>query len=185
MSIPFFPELIELEAIIEKLGDRERVEIIDYIDYIDYDQYQFPIHCITLGSEQKDVPVVMYFGGVHGLEKIGTEILISYLQTITQLLEWDRGLAERLSHSRMVFMPIVNPVGVFRGARCNPNGVDLMRNAPIDGIGRIKLYSGHRISAHLPWYRGHHTQMEKEALIAENLNKQLKFRAMPIPITVV
>jgi hypothetical protein len=28
-------------------------------------------------------------------------------------------------------------------------------------------------------------QMEKEALIAENLNKQLKFRAMPIPITVV
>ena len=28
-------------------------------------------------------------------------------------------------------------------------------------------------------------QMEKEASIAENLNKQLKFRAMPIPITVV
>jgi hypothetical protein len=28
-------------------------------------------------------------------------------------------------------------------------------------------------------------QMEKEALISENLNKQLKFRAMPIPITVV
>ena len=28
-------------------------------------------------------------------------------------------------------------------------------------------------------------QMEKEAFIAENLNKQLKFRAMPIPITVV
>jgi hypothetical protein len=27
--------------------------------------------------------------------------------------------------------------------------------------------------------------MEKEALISENLNKQLKFRAMPIPITVV
>ena len=28
-------------------------------------------------------------------------------------------------------------------------------------------------------------QMEKEGSIAENLNKQLKYRAMPIPITVV
>ncbi|MEY2666159.1 MAG: hypothetical protein RLZZ384_330 [Pseudomonadota bacterium] len=180
MSIPFFPELIELQSIIEKLGDRARVEIIDYIDY---DNYQFPIHCITLGSQEKDVPVVMYFGGVHGLEKIGTEILISYLQTITQLLEWDKGLAERLSHSRMVFMPIVNPVGVFRGSRCNPNGVDLMRNAPIDGIGRIKLYSGHRISAHLPWYRGHHTQMEKEALALCQVVQQ-QFEQSSLIITV-
>jgi predicted deacylase len=131
MKVPFFPELIELEAIIEKLGDRAHVEIIDYIEY---ENYQFPIHCITLGSEQKNVPVIMYFGGVHGLEKIGTEILISYLHTIAELLEWDRGLADRLKHSRMVFVPIVNPVGVFRGSRCNPNGVDLMRNAPIDGM---------------------------------------------------
>jgi len=59
MKVPFFPELIELEAIIEKLGDRAHVEIIDYIEY---ENYQFPIHCITLGSEQKNVPVIMYFG---------------------------------------------------------------------------------------------------------------------------
>ena len=180
MDIPFFPELVQLEAIIEKLGDRAQVEIIDYIEY---ENYQFPIHCITLGSEQKNVPVIMYFGGVHGLEKIGTEILISYLQTIAELLNWDDGLAERLRHSRLMFMPIVNPVGVFRGSRCNPNGVDLMRNAPIDGIGRIKLYSGHRISPHLPWYRGNHAQMEKEAVaLCQVVQKQFEQSSLIIAV---
>ncbi|MEN9898732.1 MAG: hypothetical protein RLZZ66_2381 [Pseudomonadota bacterium] len=180
MKVPFFPELIELEAIIEKLGDKAQVEIIDYIEY---ENHQFPIHCITLGSQQKNVPVIMYFGGVHGLEKIGTEILISYLQTIAELLEWDRGLADRLKHSRMVFVPIVNPVGVLRGSRCNPNGVDLMRNAPIDGIGRVKLYSGHRISPHLPWYRGNHTQMEQEALaLCQVVQKQFEQSSLIIAV---
>ena len=180
MDIPFFPELVQLEAIIEKLGDRAQVAIIDYIDYQDY---QFPIYCITLGSQQKNVPVIMYFGGVHGLEKIGTEILISYLQTIAELLNWDDGLAERLRHSRLMFMPIVNPVGVFRGSRCNPNGVDLMRNAPIDGIGKIKLHSGHRISSHLPWYRGNYDQMEKEAVaLCQVVQKQFEQSSLIIAV---
>jgi len=180
MDIPFFPELVQLETIIEKLGDKARVEIIDYIDY---QNYQFPIYCITLGSQQKNVPVIMYFGGVHGLEKIGTEILISYLQTIAELLHWDDGLTERLRHSRSMFMPIVNPVGVFRGSRCNPNGVDLMRNAPIDGVGRIKLYSGHRISQHIPWYRGNHAKMEKEALaLCQVVQKQFEQSSLIIAV---
>lgn len=180
MGIPFFPELVQLETIIEKLGDKAQVEIIDYIDY---QNYQFPIYCITLGSQQKNVPVIMYFGGVHGLEKIGTEILISYLQTIAELLHWDDGLTERLRHSRLMFMPIVNPVGVFRGSRCNPNGVDLMRNAPIDGVGRIKLYSGHRISQHIPWYRGNHAKMEKEALaLCQVVQKQFEQSSLIIAV---
>jgi len=105
------------------------------------------------------------------------------LQTNAELLEWDRGLADRLKHSRMVFVPIVNPVGVFRGSRCNPNGVDLMRNAPIDGIGRVKLYSGHRISPHLPWYRGNHTQMEQEALaLCQVVQKQFEQSSLIIAV---
>ena len=101
-----------------------------------------------------------YFGGVHGLEKIGSEVLLSYLQTIVHLLEWDEEFAARLEKSRLVFMPIVNPVGVFRGSRCNGNGVDLMRRAPDRGRRQDQLYSGHRLSPSLPWYRGEQTEME-------------------------
>lgn len=161
MKAKEFPELKQLQTIIDRLGSRAKVEIVEQVAY---QQQRLPIHCLTLGSERDDVPVVAYFGGVHGLEKIGTEVLLAYLQTITELLEWDQEFAERLQNMRLLFMPIVNPVGVLRGTRCNGNGVDLMRNAPIDGNGKTKLYSGHRISSLLPWYRGDEQQMEPEAL---------------------
>ncbi len=155
-----FPELEQLESLIGQFGNRARCEIIEQIDY---KGRQLPIHCLSLGSTKPDAPVLAYFGGVHGLEKIGTEVILSYLQTILQLLDWDEEFNARLEKSRLVFVPMVNPLGVLRGTRCNGNGVDLMRNAPVEGIGKTKLYSGHRLSKHLPWYRGEASQMEAEA----------------------
>ena len=155
-----FLELIQLERIIEQLGSRARVEVVERVTYKDQ---EFPIHCIVLGSERPDVPVLGYFGGVHGLEKIGSEVILSYLQTILGLLSWDEEFNKRLENSRLVFMPIINPVGVYHGTRSNGNGVDLMRNAPIESYGNTRLYSGHRLTPRLPWYRGDVTCMEKES----------------------
>jgi len=121
------------------------------------------VHCITLGSKRVDAPVLAFFGGVHGLEKIGTEVILAYLTTLIESLDWDYELMTRLEQCRLVFVPIVNPVGVYRGTRSNANGVDLMRNAPVDGTGRFRLYSGHRLTRRLPWYRGDESQMEAEA----------------------
>jgi len=160
MSQPSFAELDQLQRVIERLGPRAEVEIVERVNH---KGRVFPIHCLSLGSKNPDAPVLAYFGGVHGLEKIGSEVILSYLQTLAELLDWDEEFNARLEKSRLVFMPIVNPVGVFRGTRCNGNGVDLMRNAPIDGHGNTKLYSGHRLSPRLPWYRGEEAQMEAEA----------------------
>jgi len=156
-----FPELKQLEIIIEQFGDKARTEVIDRISYKDH---QFPIHCISLGSTKPDAPVLAFFGGVHGLEKIGSEVILSYMETISQLLDWDEELLSRLEKSRLVFVPIVNPVGVYLGTRCNGNGVDLMRNSPVEGVGTTKFYSGQNLTPHLPWYRGDVLNMEKEAL---------------------
>ncbi len=156
-----FPELKQLENIIEQFGDKARTEVIDRISYKDH---QFPIHCISLGSTKPDAPVLAFFGGVHGLEKIGSEVILSYMETISQLLDWDEELLSRLEKSRLVFVPIVNPVGVYLGTRCNGNGVDLMRNSPVEGVGTTKFYSGQNLTPHLPWYRGDVLNMEKEAL---------------------
>jgi Zinc carboxypeptidase len=157
-----FSELEQLERIIEKLGDRAQIQIIERIQY---NNLEFPIHCITLGSTEPDVPVLAFFGGVHGLEKIGSEVILSYMQTLCELLDWDEEFQARLEKSRLVFVPIVNPVGVYLGTRSNGNGVDLMRNSPVEGIGVTKLYGGHRISPLLPWYRGDKLNMEVEALV--------------------
>lgn len=157
---PVFAELQQLETIIQRLGNQAQTEVLTRIGYQDR---SLPVYSISIGSQRDDVPVIAYFGGVHGLEKIGTEVLLAYLQTLSQLLDWDEELQRRLEKSRLLFVPIVNPVGVWRGTRCNANGVDLMRNAPLEGIGKTKLYSGHRISPHLPWYRGDVANMEAEA----------------------
>lgn len=155
-----FSELEELEAVVARLGDRAQCRVVDTVVH---KGREFPIHCIRLGSESPEVPVLAFFGGIHGLEKIGTEVILAYMQTVAALLDWDEEFNARLAKSRLVFMPIVNPVGVFRGTRCNGNGVDLMRNSPVESVGKTRLYSGQRLSARLPWYRGDESRMEKEA----------------------
>lgn len=154
------PELDQLERIIEQFGSRAQCEIVARIPY---KKHPFPIHCITLGSNQPEAPTLAFFGGVHGLEKIGSEVILSLMRTISRLLDWDEEFAGRLQKSRLIFMPLVNPVGVHVGTRANGNGVDLMRNAPVDSEGATKLYCGHRISPRLPWYRGIEGEMEQEA----------------------
>jgi murein tripeptide amidase MpaA len=87
---------------------------------------------ITLGNSDLRVPAVGYFGGVHGLERIGAEVVISYLHSLVMRLQWDSTLHKQLESVRLVFMPVVNPGGMVLGTRANPQGVDLMRNAPVE-----------------------------------------------------
>lgn len=155
-----FAELIFLEDLIQQLQDLATVEVLGHVTY---QHLCFPLYCISLGSKQADVPVLAYFGGVHGLEKIGTEVICAYLQTVIGLLQWDVEFQARLQKTRLVFFPLVNPVGVYQGSRSNGNGVDLMRNSPVRCVGKRNICSGHRITPHFPWYQGLPDQMEIES----------------------
>ena len=116
---------------------------------------RFPVHAVTLGNPDPAVPAVGYFGGFHGLERIGAEVVLVYLRSLVMRLRWDSVLHKQLESLRLVFMPLVNPGGVFRGTRANLNGVDLMRNAPLESAERVPfMIGGQRLSAGLPWYRG-------------------------------
>jgi hypothetical protein len=155
-------ELEEIERLIE-LGAPHvsaRVETT-----IDDGGRRFPVYALTLGSDAPEAPGVGFFGGVHGLERIGAEVVIAYLRNLVARLRWDDGLHRQLQSLKMVFMPLVNPGGLVRGTRANPSGVDLMRNAPIDASEAVPfLIGGQRFSARLPWYRGpRDAAMEPEA----------------------
>lgn len=130
-----FPQLEQLERVIEQFGDKTPAQVIEQIHY---KSHEFPIHCITLGSTELDVPKPAFFGGVHGLDKIGSEAIISYMETISQLLDWDEEFLNQLEKSRLVFVPLVNPVGIYLGTRSNGNGVGLMRNSPVEGVGATR-----------------------------------------------
>ncbi len=128
---------------------------------------RFPIHVATLGSLDPQAPAIGFFAGIHGLERIGTRLLLDYMRALIGRLEWDALLHAQLSTIRLVFMPIVNPGGMWAMTRSNPNGVDLMRNAPQNADGRVPfLAGGQRIGPWLPWYRGASgAPMEPEAVL--------------------
>ena len=115
---------------------------------------RLPVLALTLGNPSPDVPAVGFFGGVHGLERIGAEVVMAYLASLVARLRWDDTLHRLLEHVRIVFMPLVNPGGLACGTRANPQGVDLMRNAPVQSANPVALVGGQRLSAKLPWYRG-------------------------------
>jgi hypothetical protein len=147
-----FQQLEELERIIDAGGKHVQAEVACEVAT---DGRTFPVYAVTLGNAAPDVPAVGYFGGVHGLERIGTEVVIVYLRSLVERLRWDSVLHRMLDAVRLVFMPLVNPGGFWRGTRANPAGVDLMRNAPLEATERVPLLvGGHRIGPGLPWYRG-------------------------------
>jgi hypothetical protein len=122
---------------------------------IPYKHHRFPITSFTFGCPSPNAPKLIIVGGVHGLEKIGTHVVTSYLQTIIRLLKWDHSIQTLLAECQLIFYPLANPVGMYSHQRSNGNGIDLMRNAPIEARRQVfPLVGGHRLSPHIPWYRG-------------------------------
>lgn len=113
-----------------------------------------PVHAFRIGTDDRRAPALLVTGGVHGLERIGTDVAIAYLTTLLARLSWDAVLRDALSHTRVLVVPLLNPVGMARGQRANGNGVDLMRNAPAAPAGGTPLLGGQQLSARLPWYMG-------------------------------
>lgn len=144
-----------------------------------------PVYTFALGNPSRDVPAIGIFGGVHGLERIGARVVIAFLQGLLGRLAWDATLRDQLARVRVVVMPLVNPGGLVRGTRANPNGVDLMRNAPVDAEDPVPwLVGGQRLSAGLPWYRGRRGDpMEAEsAALCDLVQRELHARPFSLAI---
>ena len=147
------PELTALERIIELAGPRVQSRVVQRAAMPS--GQSLPLYVVTLGNPDPAVPAVGYFGGVHGLERIGSEVVIAYLQSLVMRLQWDSTLHRQLETVRLVFMPIVNPGGMALGTRANPQGIDLMRNAPVQALEPVPfMVGGQRLSNRLPWFRG-------------------------------
>lgn len=182
MNSASLPELDELERVIAAGASRLHCEVVCRIAHLDR---ELPVHAITLGNPDPALPAVGYFGGVHGLERIGSRVVIAFLQHLVARLAWDETLRHALQHVRVLLMPIVNPGGMLRGTRANPRGVDLMRNAPVDARDPVPfLLGGQRMSAGVPWYRGRAGEdMEAEsAALCAVVTRE--FRGRPLAIAV-
>ncbi len=160
-------EMDELEKLIADAGPHVRVHELGVVG--SGIKRRFPLLGLEFGSEDPTAPTLGLFGGVHGLERIGSQTVLSFLRSLIENAHWDRFTRDQLRRVRVVAMPIVNPAGMVAQRRSNLAGVDLMRNAPVDAEERTPfLLGGHRVSRHLPWYRGRKgaaMEAETEALM--------------------
>lgn len=176
------PELLELQAIAQRAGASMTRRVLGEVEA---GAQRFALEAFILGSSAPDAPAIGFFGGVHGLERIGAEVTIAYLRSLVMRLSWDATVQRLLEGVRLVFMPVVNPGGLWLGTRANPNGVDLMRNAPVESVERVPfLIGGQRVSATLPWFRGAPgAPMEREsAALCELVETELLNRRFSIAI---
>ncbi|RJG38613.1 DUF2817 domain-containing protein [Motilimonas pumila] len=158
------PELSQLEQILHKHRHKVRTSCLAEIGH---QNHRFPILGVELGSQQLHAPTVIFVGGVHGVERIGSQVVIAFLSCLLERLEWDEHFQRLFDKVRVAFLPLLNPVGFYQNSRANGNGVDLMRNGQVDAVCNVTpLVGGHRISPVLPWYRGKHgLELESQVLI--------------------
>lgn len=123
----------------------------------------YPIYTFSMGSTDPESPVVFITGGVHGIERIGAQLAWSLLKTTLDRLLWDESLRLLFTKIRLVVVPLLNPFGYENYRRSNKNGVDLMRNSPINATEKVPfLLGGHRYTSKLSWYRGQENKLELE-----------------------
>ncbi len=168
-----FPELNQLENILKSSDGFIRHRALGTVRCPSGDSY--PVYGLCVGAEDPKKPTLGVFGGVHGLERIGSQLCLSWLESLVEMIRWDADLVAALKEIRIVMIPIVNPGGMAHGSRCNPQGVDLMRNSPIEAdLSPAFLLGGHRYSKSLPWYRGAVDKMEDESTwLCEFVQKEM------------
>lgn len=146
------PEIYDLESLFNEFPEYVRKE---HLGVVQAGTKKLPLYGLVIGTDRPDAPSIGFFAGVHGLERIGTHVLMAFLRSLLTRATWDEGWKNFFQNHRLVSIPIVNPAGFALISRSNANGVDLMRNAPVEAEGdTIFGLAGHRISPHLPWYRG-------------------------------
>ena len=71
----FLPELVDLERILAEAPEAVATSVVDRITL---DELALPVYRVDLGSCRPDAPAVLMVGGVHGLERIGAQVVIAW-----------------------------------------------------------------------------------------------------------
>jgi hypothetical protein len=150
--------LLELKSVLELAQSLAGIARVEVLHQVQHEGKLYPIHGFSFGSEDPKAPTFGIVGGIHGLERIGTHVAISFINYLQSRWDWDQTLKDELKKIRIYFVPLMNPVGMEKFSRANHAGVDLMRNAPLSSVEASFGVGGQGYSKYLPWFRGNPTQ---------------------------
>ena len=176
----YVPEYLELDKILVQNADILTVETLAHLPIRNI---HLPVPLLTLGNPVVSETTLLVTASIHGVERIGTQALLAWLQSILQRYRWDSLWRSQFDQEiAIVIMPMVNPTGMYLNQRANSNGVDINRNAPIEAEDPVPfLLGGQRISNRLPWYRGKkNAPQEIELSILEDVIDRFSHRNKPM-----
>ncbi|MCW5618215.1 MAG: zinc carboxypeptidase, partial [Nitrosomonas sp.] len=87
-TLKHIPELQQIEAII-KWSDYKHLSST-VLCRVPCEDELLPIYALTLGNRVDEVPCIVYVAGIHGLERIGTQVVIAFLEALLERLAWDQ-----------------------------------------------------------------------------------------------
>jgi hypothetical protein len=156
-------DLIKLGKMVDRDGPLKDLVSFETLANIEYQGNSYPIFSFTIGPKNPEAPTLFLTGGIHGLERVGAQLAWSLLKTTLDRLLWDKSLQELYKNTRLVIVPLANPVGYYKFKRSNGNDVDLMRNSPVVSNEKTPfLLGGQRYSKKIPWYQGELDILEQE-----------------------
>src|SRR5215813_14083174 len=100
---PQLPEYEELQRLVDAGRGRINARILCEATL---GTLRFPVYTLSLGSRDPRAPAIGFFGGVHGLERIGTQVLLAFLSALLGRIDRDAAVSALLSEARLVFMPL-------------------------------------------------------------------------------
>lgn len=81
MSVHSLPEVAGIENTLQEFPGMARGRILGHVGS---SEHRFPIYEIPIVSENPQVPVLGVLGGVHGLERIGSQVALSLLNSLSR-----------------------------------------------------------------------------------------------------
>ena len=155
------PELLQLKRLAKNYSD---ILIMEELGEIEHMGYRSPVNAFYISHKPNpELPTVAFFSCFHGVEWIGSRVLVNFIEHLIREITWDEDIKALTEKVNICGIPVVNPIGRLEHNRSNGNGIDLMRNAPVRSDKALLLLGGQKFSRHIPWYMGE--GLEKENVI--------------------
>ena len=104
--------------------------------------------CLWRWDPDPTAPVLGLFGGVHGLERIGSQVVLSLMNTFFANDFMGQSYSRDFRKMRLFYAFDQSPGEFFIKREAILRGVDLMRNAPVDAEGKSTWLVGRSPPVH-------------------------------------
>lgn len=86
---------------------------------IEHQGFEMPLQRLSMGSQDPTAPCLILTGSIHGVERIGSQIILAFIKSLLKRRHWDSQLNDTLNKIQVLTVPVVNPWGVTgQSSRC-------------------------------------------------------------------